>query len=340
MRVPTRILVTGGCGFIGSNFIRLVFAERPEWEIVNLDSLTYAGRLENLRDIAGDSRYRFVHGDICDPAAVAEAMAGCTLAVNFAAETHVDRSLLGAGHFIDTDIKGVMVLLEEARVRGLERFVQISTDEVYGSIAEGSFTEESVLNPRNPYSASKAGGDRLAHAYWASHGVPVIITRASNNYGPYQYPEKLIPLFVTNALRDLPVPLYGDGKNVRDWLHVADHCRAVLFLLERGDVGEVYNVAGGNERENVEITGAILRILGKPESLIRHVADRVGHDRRYSLDASRLRGLGWSPSVSFERGLAETVAWYVANEWWWRPIKDHDGEFRRYYAEQYGERLR
>ncbi|MEW6336722.1 MAG: dTDP-glucose 4,6-dehydratase [Acidobacteriota bacterium] len=338
--MPTRILVTGGCGFIGSNFIRLVFAERPEWEIVNLDSLTYAGRLENLRDIAGDSRYRFVHGDICDPAAVAEAMAGCTLAVNFAAETHVDRSLLGAGHFIDTDIKGVMVLLEEARVRGLERFVQISTDEVYGSIAEGSFTEESVLNPRNPYSASKAGGDRLAHAYWASHGVPVIITRASNNYGPYQYPEKLIPLFVTNALRDLPVPLYGDGKNVRDWLHVADHCRAVLFLLERGDVGEVYNVAGGNERENVEITGAILRILGKPESLIRHVADRVGHDRRYSLDASRLRGLGWSPSVSFERGLAETVAWYVANEWWWRPIKDHDGEFRRYYAEQYGERLR
>lgn len=335
-----RVLVTGGCGFIGSNFIRLLLSERPDWELVNLDKLTYAGRQENLQDVARDPRYRFVRGDICDPVAVAEAMAGCTLAVNFAAETHVDRSLLGAGHFIDTDIKGVMVLLEEARTRGLERFVQISTDEVYGSIAEGSFTEESVLNPRNPYSASKAGGDRLAHAYWASYGVPVIITRASNNYGPYQYPEKLIPLFVTNALRDVPVPLYGDGRNVRDWLHVADHCRAVLFLLERGEVGEVYNVAGGNERENVEITRAILSLLGKPESLIRKVADRVGHDRRYSLDAAKLRRLGWSPSVPFERGLEETVAWYVANEWWWQPIKDHDGEFRRFYAEQYGERLK
>jgi dTDP-glucose 4,6-dehydratase len=338
--VAHRVLVTGGCGFIGSNFIRMLLAKRPDWEIVNLDRLTYAGRLENLQDVAGDPRYRFVRGDICDPAAVAEAMAGCTLAVNFAAETHVDRSLLGAGHFIDTDIKGVMVLLEEARARGIERFVQISTDEVYGSIAEGSFSEESVLNPRNPYAASKAGGDRLAHAYWASYSVPVIITRASNNYGPYQYPEKLIPLFVTNALRDVPVPLYGDGRNVRDWLHVADHCSAVLFLLERGEVGEVYNVAGGNERENVDITRTILRLLGKPESLIRHVADRVGHDRRYSLDAAKLRGLGWEPSVDFDRGIEEAVAWYVANEWWWRPIKDHDGEFRRYYAEQYGERLK
>ena len=230
----TRILVTGGCGFIGSNFVRTVLSERPDWEVVNLDKLTYAGRLENLADVAGDPRYRFVKGDICDPEAVAEAMAGCTMAVNFAAETHVDRSLLGAAHFIDTDMKGVLVLLEEARRIGLGRFVQISTDEVYGSIAEGSFDESCVLNPRNPYAASKAGGDRLAFAYWATYGVPVVITRASNNYGPYQYPEKLIPLFVTNALRDESLPLYGDGRNVRDWLHVSDHCRAVLFVLEHG----------------------------------------------------------------------------------------------------------
>jgi dTDP-glucose 4,6-dehydratase len=335
----TKILVTGGCGFIGSNFVRLLLAERPEWQVANLDKLTYAGRLENLEDVADDPRYRFIRGDICDADAVREAIAGCAMAVNFAAETHVDRSLLGAAHFIDTDIKGVLVLLEEARRIGVERFVQISTDEVYGSIGEGSFTEESVLNPRNPYSASKAGGDRLAYAYWATYGVPVVITRASNNFGPFQYPEKLIPLFVTNALRDLPLPLYGDGRNVRDWLHVGDHCRAILHVLEHGAEGEVYNIAGGNERENIEITREVLRQLGKPESLIRPVADRVGHDRRYSLDAGKLRALGWRPQVPFERGLAETVRWYVEHEAWWRPIKDHDGEFRRYYEEQYGGRL-
>jgi dTDP-glucose 4,6-dehydratase len=338
--MTTRLLVTGGCGFIGSNFVHMVLAERPDWEVVNLDKLTYAGRLENLADVAGDRRYRFVKGDICDPETVREAMTGCTAAVNFAAETHVDRSLLGAAHFIDTDIKGVLVLLEEARRVGLERFVQISTDEVYGSIREGSFTEESVLNPRNPYSASKAGGDRLAYAYSATYEVPLVITRASNNYGPFQYPEKLIPLFVTNAVRDESLPLYGDGRNVRDWLHVADHCRAVLFLLERGAPGEVYNVAGGNERENIEITHEVLRLLGKPRSLIKPVEDRVGHDRRYSLDASKLRRLGWSPQVPFETGIEETVRWYVEHEAWWRPIKDHDGEFRRYYREQYGERLK
>jgi dTDP-glucose 4,6-dehydratase len=338
--MTTRLLVTGGCGFIGSNFVHMVLAERPDWEVVNLDKLTYAGRLENLVDVAGDRRYRFVKGDICDPETVREAMTGCTAAVNFAAETHVDRSLLGAAHFIDTDIKGVLVLLEEARRVGLERFVQISTDEVYGSIREGSFTEESVLNPRNPYSASKAGGDRLAYAYSATYEVPLVITRASNNYGPFQYPEKLIPLFVTNAVRDESLPLYGDGRNVRDWLHVADHCRAVLFLLEHGAPGEVYNVAGGNERENIEITHEVLRLLGKPRSLIKPVEDRVGHDRRYSLDASKLRRLGWSPQVPFETGIEETVRWYVEHEAWWRPIKDHDGEFRRYYREQYGERLK
>jgi dTDP-glucose 4,6-dehydratase len=338
--VGKRILVTGGCGFIGSNFVRLLLAQRPDWEVVNLDKLTYAGRLENLQDLAGDPRYRLVKGDICDPAAVAEAMAGCQLAVNFAAETHVDRSLLGASHFLDTDIKGVLVLLEEAKKVGIERFVQISTDEVYGSIQEGSFTEESLLNPRNPYAASKAGGDRLAYAYWATYGVPVVITRASNNYGPYQYPEKLVPLFVTNLLRDQPVPLYGDGKNVRDWLHVTDHCRGVLFCLENGVPGEVYNIAGGNERENVDITYRILRLVGKPERLVRPVTDRVGHDRRYSLDAAKLHRLGWKPLVPFEEGLAATVKWFVDNEWWWRPIKDHDGEFRAYYERQYGERLK
>lgn len=338
--MATRVLVTGGCGFIGSNFVRLVLAERPEWEVVNLDVLTYAGRLENLQDVAGDPRYRFVRGDICDGDVVAEAMAGCSLAVNFAAETHVDRSLLGAAHFIDTDIKGVMVLLDEARRVGLERFVQVSTDEVYGSIAQGSFTEEALLNPRNPYAASKAGGDRLAYAYWATYGAPVVISRASNTYGPYQYPEKLIPLFVTNALRDEPLPLYGDGRNVRDWLHVEDHCRAVLFLLEQGVPGEVYNVAGGNERENIDITHRILGLLGKPESLITAVADRVGHDRRYSLDAGKLHRLGWRPRVTFEEGLAQAVGWYADNPWWWRPIKDHDGEFRRYYEQQYGARLK
>ncbi|MFH1176129.1 MAG: dTDP-glucose 4,6-dehydratase, partial [Acidobacteriota bacterium] len=283
--------------------------------------------------------YKLVRGDICDPEAVREAMAGCAMAVNFAAETHVDRSLLGAGHFIDTDIKGVLVLLEEARRVGLSRFIQISTDEVYGSIAEGSFTEVSLLNPRNPYSASKAGGDRLAHAYWATYGVNVIISRASNNYGPYQYPEKLIPLFVTNALRGEYLPLYGDGRNVRDWLHVADHCRAILFLLDQGVPGEVYNIAGGNEWENLAITTRILELLDKPETLIRPVADRVGHDRRYSLDGAKLRRLGWAPRVDFASGLEDTVRWYRDNERWWKPIKDHDGEFRRYYQEQYGARL-
>ena len=334
-----RVLVTGGCGFIGSNFVRTLLREREDVEVVNLDKLTYAGRLENLRDVADDPRYRFVHGDICDPATVAEAMAGCSVAVNFAAETHVDRSLLGAGHFIDTDIKGVLVLLEEARRVGLDRFVQISTDEVYGSIETGSFTETSVLNPRNPYAASKAGGDRLAFAYWATYDVPVVISRASNNYGPYQYPEKLIPLFVTNALRDQPLPLYGDGRNVRDWLHVDDHCRAILHLLEHGEPGEVYNVGGGNERENLDVTRRVLEILGKSESLIRRVADRVGHDRRYSLDASKLQRLGWCPQVAFDVGLEATVRWYADNEWWWRPVKDHDGEFARYYEQQYGTRL-
>lgn len=335
-----KILVTGGSGFIGSNFIRHVLESRGTGvSVVNLDKLTYAANPANLADVENLPNYRFLRGDITDPDVVRVAMEGCTDVVNFAAETHVDRSLLGDASFIETDVRGVFVLLEEARRQGVRRFVQISTDEVYGSIATGSFTEESALNPRNPYSASKAGGDRLAYSYWASYDLPVIITRASNNYGPYQYPEKLIPLFVTNAIDDQPLPLYGDGRNVRDWLYVRDHAAAVDFLLDAGEPGEVYNVAGGNESENIEITRQVLRQLGKPESLIRFVQDRPGHDRRYSLDASKLARLGFSSSTPFPKGLAETVEWYRGRADWWRPVKEKDAAYREYYRTQYEHRL-
>ena len=335
-----KILVTGGCGFIGSNFIRRLFASRGDAvSIVNLDKLTYAANPASLADLEGRPNYRFLKGDIADPEAARAAMDGCTHVVNFAAETHVDRSLLGDASFIETDVRGVFVLLEEARRRGIRKFIQISTDEVYGSIAEGSFTEESALHPRNPYAASKAGGDRLAYSYWASYGMPVVITRASNNYGPYQYPEKLIPLFVTNAIDDESLPLYGDGKNVRDWLYVQDHAAAIDFLLEAGEAGETYNVAGGNEAENIEITKTVLAQLGKPESLIRFVNDRPGHDRRYSLDAGKLAALGFRPSTPLDRGLAETIAWYRDHEEWWRPIKEKDAAYRSFYRSQYEERL-
>ena len=308
-------------------------------EIVVLDLLTYAGNLANLAVFEGDPKYRFVKGDIVDPEAVRGAMEGCDVVLNFAAETHVDRSLLSAGHFFDTDVKGVFVLLEEARRTGVSRFVQISTDEVYGQILSGSFTETDPLNPRNPYSAAKCGGDRLAYSFWASYGVPVIVTRASNNYGPYHYPEKLIPLFITNALDDLPLPLYGDGKNVRDWLHVEDHAAALLFLIEHGVPGQTYNVGGGNEVQNIEITRRVLSLLGKPEALIRRVADRPGHDLRYSLSTEKLRALGWKPAKGFEEGLAETVQWYVDRQDWWRPIKERDPAFRAWYEKNYAARL-
>jgi len=335
-----RVLVTGGCGFIGSNFIRHLFRTRGDSvSVVNLDKLTYAANPANLADVDRRGNYRFLKGDIADPAAVAAAMDGCTHVVNFAAETHVDRSLLGDASFIETDVRGVFVLLEEAKRRGVVQFIQISTDEVYGTIAEGSFTEASALNPRNPYAASKAGGDRLAFSYWASYGMPVVVTRASNNYGPYQYPEKLIPLFVTNAIDDQPLPLYGDGRNVRDWLFVEDHAAAIDFLLEAGQPGETYNVAGGNEAENILITRQVLSALGKPESLIRFVDDRPGHDRRYSLDASKLARLGWSPRTPIEAGLRQTVDWYRAHESWWRPIKEKDGAYREFYRTQYEQRL-
>ncbi|MEP6471105.1 MAG: dTDP-glucose 4,6-dehydratase [Acidobacteriota bacterium] len=335
-----KILVTGGCGFIGSNFVRWLFEQRGERvSVVNLDKLTYAANPANLADVADLPNYRFLQGDIVDPDAVRVAMDGCEAVVNFAAETHVDRSLLGDASFIETDVRGVFVLLEEARRQGVRRFIQISTDEVYGSIAEGSFHEESPLHPRNPYAASKAGGDRLAYSYFASYGLPVIVTRASNNYGPYQYPEKLIPLFVTNAIDGHPLPLYGDGRNVRDWLYVRDHAAAIDFLLDAGVPGETYNIAGGNEAENIDITRKVLALLGRPESLIRFVDDRLGHDRRYSLDAGKLARLGFRSSTPFEDGLEETVRWYRQREDWWRPVKERDAAYREFYRTQYGDRL-
>jgi dTDP-glucose 4,6-dehydratase len=336
-----RLLVTGGSGFIGSNFIRHVLESRGESvSVVNLDKLTYAANPANLAEVAARPNYRFIKGDIADPDVVRMAMEGVDAVVNFAAETHVDRSLLGDASFIETDVRGVFVLLEEARRRGgLSKFIQISTDEVYGSIAEGSFHEQSPLNPRNPYAASKAGGDRLAYSYWASYGLPVVITRASNNYGPFQYPEKLIPLFVTNAIDGQPLPLYGDGRNVRDWLFVRDHAAAIDFLLDAGEPGETYNVSGGNEAENIDITRRVLGILGKPESLIRFVDDRPGHDRRYSLDAGKLARLGFRSETPFEEGLEETVRWYRDREDWWRPVKEKDTAYREFYRGQYGDRL-
>jgi dTDP-glucose 4,6-dehydratase len=332
----TNILVTGGAGFIGSNFARYVARAHPDWRMVVLDKLTYAGRRENLAELEGRPGFEFVQGDIADPEVVARVMPGCEYVVNFAAETHVDRSLYDAGGFIQTDVYGAFVLLEEARRNAaLRTFVQISTDEVYGSVESGSSRETDALMPRNPYSASKAGGDRLAYSYFATYGLPVVVTRASNNYGPHQYPEKVIPLFITHALDDIPLPLYGDGMNVRDWLHVDDHCRAVDLLLTQGVAGETYNIGGGNELPNIELTRRILSLLGKPDTLIRPVTDRPGHDRRYSLDCAKLRGLGWEPRVPFDEGLRGTVQWYRDNERWWRPIKENNPAFREHYQRHY-----
>ena len=334
----TRVLVTGGAGFIGSHFVKFALRRHPDWHIVNLDKLGYAGNLDNLAELPDPKRHEFVQGDIADHHLVSGLWKqGFDVVVNFAAETHVDRSILWADDFIKTDVLGAFTLLEAARQFGVKRFVQISTDEVYGSILTGSFTEESPLNPRNPYSASKAGADRLAFAYYATHNVPVLITRCSNNFGPNQHPEKFIPLFITNALEDKPLPLYGDGRYVRDWIYVEDHCAAVDFLIEHGLPGETYNIAGGNEIENILIARQICRRLGKPESLIQFVKDRPGHDRRYSLDAGKLSRLGWKPSRDFAGALDATIDWYVNNPGWWRKIKS--GEFKKYYAQQYGQRL-
>ena len=336
---PIEVLVTGGAGFIGSNFVRYALGAHEDWRVTTLDKLTYAGRRENLRDVQSHPRHEFVHADICDAAASGPLVERSNIVVHFAAETHVDRSIMAAGDFIRTDVEGTFVLLEAARrAPALTRFVQISTDEVYGSVATGASRETDELRPRNPYSASKAGADRLAYSYWATYDVPVIVTRASNNYGPYQFPEKVIPLFVTNAIDDIPVPLYGDGRNVRDWLHVLDHCRAIDLLLEKAVNGEVYNIGGGNEVMNVDLTHQILDGVGKPRSLVKPVPDRPGHDRRYCLDTTKLRSLGWAAQVPFARGLRDTIEWYRENEWWWRPIKEDDPQFKAYYKTQYESR--
>jgi dTDP-glucose 4,6-dehydratase len=334
-----KVLVTGGAGFIGSNFVRYALEAHPDWHITNLDKLTYAGRMETLNDCIGNTRHTFVHGDVADAQVAAPLVTAADIVVHFAAETHVDRSILEAGEFIKTDVIGTFVLLEAARAsKTLRCFIQISTDEVYGSVPVGSSVETDELKPRNPYSASKAGADRLAYSYWATYNVPVIVTRASNNYGPYQFPEKVIPLFITNAVDNIPVPLYGAGLNIRDWLHVTDHCRGIDTAIAHGTPGEVYNIGGGNEVRNVDLTHMLLRLADRPDSLIKQVQDRQGHDLRYSLDTAKLRTLGWAPAVPFEEGLKETVRWYRENDWWWRPIKENDPAFRAYYQAQYGSR--
>ena len=333
----SRVLVTGGAGFIGSNFVHLFLSRFPSSHVVVLDALTYAGRRENLDGIPSRS-LTFVHGDIRDPEAVAKAMAGCELVLNFAAESHVDRSIETPGEFIQTDVYGVFVLCEEARRQKVRRFIQVSTDEVYGEVLEGYSSEDWPLAPRSPYAASKAGGDRLAYAYHATYGLPVVVTRCSNNYGPRQYPEKLMSLFITNAIDDEPLPVYGTGLNRRDWLHVDDHCSALILMLEApGIEGETFNIGGQNEVDVLTVTDTILQLLDKPRTLIRHVEDRPGHDRRYAVDSSKLtRVTGWKPTVGFEDGSRLTVDWYRKNESWWRPIKQ--GEFRVYYERMYGQR--
>jgi dTDP-glucose 4,6-dehydratase len=331
-----RLLVTGGCGFIGSNFIRWVLAEHPDDSVVNLDKLTYAGNPANVADLEHDPRYAFVHGDICDGRLVRDLASGVDAIVNFAAPSHVDRSILDPDEFLKTNVLGVHVLLETVREVRVPRLLHVSTDEVYGSIAQGAVGEHAPLRPANPYSAAKAAGDLLALAYHNTHGVPVVITRSSNNFGPYQYPEKIVPLFVTNALDDRPLPLYGDGLQVRDWIYVLDHCAAIDLVLRRGQDGGVYNIGGGHEVTNLALTREILRLLGKSERLIQPVADRPGHDRRYALDPSKVSALGWAPRHPFPSALETTVRWYREHEAWWRPLKS--GEFRAYYERQYGPR--
>jgi len=333
----TRLIVTGGAGFIGSAFVRGLLSRGNPPAVTVLDKLTYAGNLANLAEVADHPEYTFVHGDIADAALVDELARDADAIVNFAAESHVDRSITEPGAFLETDVIGTFVLLEAARKHRHQRFVQVSTDEVYGHVETGHTDEDATLRPRSPYAASKAGGDLLVGAYSTTYELPVCITRSSNNFGPYQYPEKVIPLFVTNAIDDEPLPLYGDGLQVRDWLYVEDNCAAIELVLERGEPGTTYNVGGGNELTNLELTRMILELLDKPESLVRSVPDRPGHDRRYAVDASRIQALGWAPSHDFRTALADTVRWYRDREDWWRPLKD--GDYVEYYRRQYADRL-
>ncbi|WP_304458186.1 dTDP-glucose 4,6-dehydratase [Alicyclobacillus sendaiensis] len=336
-----KLLITGGAGFIGSNFVRYIRDVHPEDVIVNVDALTYAGNLSNLKDIDEGEHYTFVKADITDVAAMDDIVAeGFDVIVNFAAESHVDRSILDPGAFVRTNVMGTQVLLDAARRHGVKKFIQVSTDEVYGTLGpdDAPFTETTPLRPNSPYSASKAGADLLVRAYHETYGMYVNITRCSNNYGPYQFPEKLIPLMITNALEDKPLPVYGDGLQIRDWLHVWDHCAGIDLVIRHGRSGEVYNIGGNNERTNLDIVRTILRYLGKPETLIRHVEDRPGHDRRYAIDATKIRTeLGWQPKYAFEDGIRKTIEWYLTHRDWWEEVRT--GAYRDYYNKMYGARL-
>jgi len=328
-----KFIVTGGAGFIGSNFVRLFLREHPDYSVTVLDKLTYAGNLENLKDLKGEPRFRFVKGDICDAKLVDQLAADSDCILNFAAESHVDRSLLEPGAFIQTDVFGTWVLLEAAKKHGHKRFLQVSTDEVYGHVDEGASKESDPLQPRSPYSASKAGGEMQVWAYRESFGLPVVITRGSNNYGPFQYPEKITPLFITNAIDDLPLPIYGSGQALRDYIHVEDHCRGIDVVLHRGVDGETYNIGAGGQTNGVEVADLVLEALGKPASLKEHVQDRPGHDYRYCLDNAKARALGWELEYDVAAGIRQTVRWYQENEWWWRPLKS--GEFWEFYKKNY-----
>ena len=329
-----KILVTGGAGFIGSNFIRYIINKYSNYKIVNLDKLTYAGNLENLRDVQDNKNYSFIRGDICDKPLVSQIVKdNVDVIINFAAETHVDRSIYDPDQFIITDIIGTKTLLDVAKENSIKKYIQISTDEVYGSIEQGSFNEDSVLNPSSPYSASKAAADLLVLSYYKTYKMPLIITRSSNNFGPYQYPEKIIPLFITNILEGKKLPIYGDGLNIRDWIYVEDNCEAIDFILHNGNIGEIYNIAANNEMVNIEITKMMLSILNKPETLITYVKDRPAHDRRYSIITNKIRNLGWKPKYIFKEALEKTINWYKENEWWWKKIKT--GEYLEYYKKHY-----
>ena len=316
-----KLLVTGGCGFIGSNFIHYMLEKYPNCQIVNLDKLTYAGNQANLKDLENNPNYSFVKGDICDPVIVNEVMKTADQVIHFAAESHVDRSIDDGSVFVRTNVLGTNTLLQSALANEIKKFVHVSTDEVYGSIKEGSFTETDNLNPSSPYSSSKAGSDLLAMSYYTTYGLPVCITRCTNNFGPYQYPEKLIPFFISRLMEGKKIPVYGTGLNIRDWIYVEDHCSAVDFVLHKGSSGEIYNIDGGNELTNLEITHRLLEMLSKDESSIEYVEDRKGHDFRYSLDGSKLKKMGWKPKYDFETALEQTVRWYIENKWWWEPLK-------------------
>jgi dTDP-glucose 4,6-dehydratase len=330
-----RILVTGGAGFIGSNFIRYILNKDRDCEVVNLDKLSYAGNLDNLKDVEKDPRYTFIKGDIGDTGVAAKALKGCDCAANFAAESHVDRSIIDPSEFVMTNVVGAHTLLEAARAAKIERFIQVSTDEVYGSIEQGSFNENSLLLPNSPYSASKAGAELLCRSYFITFGFPVIVTRSSNNFGPYQYPEKFVALSVTNLIEGKKIPLYGDGKNVRDWIYVEDNCAAIYFILKKGIAGETYNIAGASEMRNIDILNAVLELMRRPSSEIEYVRDRLAHDRRYSLDDSKLRKLGWKPEYEFKDALNRTIEWYKENRDWWEKIKHKSADYKAYYNKQY-----